>query len=61
MENFGRILAFSMGINYLLLAYQVETNITSVLGWIFGSMLCLAVLMSFVKPKRYPGGRGNNV
>jgi len=61
MENVGRIIAFSMGINYLLLAYQVETNITSVLGYIFGSMLCLAVLMSFVKPKRYPSGRGDNL
>lgn len=61
MENVGRIIAFAMGINYLLLAYQVETNITSVLGYIFGSMLCLAVLMSFVKPKRYPSGRGDNV
>ena len=61
MENFGRIFAFTMGLNYLLLAYQVETNVTSVLGWIFGSLLCLAVLMSFVKPKRYPGGRGDNV
>lgn len=61
MENVGRIIAFAMGINYLLLAYQVETNITSVLGYIFGSMLCLAVLMSFVKPKRYPSGRGDNL
>ena len=52
MENFGRILAFAMGINYMLLAYQVETNVTSVLGWVFGSLLCLAVLMSFVKPQR---------
>lgn len=61
MENVGRIIAFAMGINYLLLAYQVETNITSVLGYVFGSMLCLAVLMSFVKPKRYPSGRGDNL
>jgi hypothetical protein len=61
MENVGRIIAFAMGINYLLLAYQVETNITSVLGYIFGSMLCLAVLMSFVKPKRYPSGRGDKL
>ena len=61
MENFGRILAFAMGVNYFLLAYQVETNVTSVLGWVFGSLLCLAVLMSFANPKRYPGGRGDNV
>ena len=61
MENVGRIIAFAMGINYLLLAYQVETNVTSVLGYVFGSMLCLAVLMSFVKPKRYPSGRGDNL
>jgi len=61
MENFGRILAFAMGLNYILLAYQVETNVTSVLGYVFGSLLCLAVLMSFVKPKRYPSGRGDNV
>jgi hypothetical protein len=61
METFGKILAFAMGLNYLLLAYQVETNVTSVLGWVFGSLLCLAVLMSFVKPKRYPSDRGDNV
>jgi hypothetical protein len=61
MENFGRILAFGMGLNFFLLAYQVPTNVTSVLGWVFGSLLCLAVLMSFVRPKRYPGGRGDNI
>jgi hypothetical protein len=61
MENFGRILAVARGLNFFLLAYQVGTNVTSVLGWVFGSLLCLAVLMSFVKPKRYPGGRGDNV
>jgi len=61
MENFGKILIFAMGITFFLLAYQVPTNVTSVLGWIFGSLLCLAVLMSFVKPKRYPGGRGTNI
>jgi hypothetical protein len=60
METFGKILAFSMGINFFLLAYQVD-NVTSVLGWVFGSLLCLAVLASFVKPKRYPGGRGTNL
>ena len=61
MENFGRILAFSMGLNYILLAYQVETNVTRVLGYVFGSLLCLAVLMSFVKPKRYPSDRGDKL
>lgn len=61
MENFGRILAFGMGLNFFLLAYQVETNVTSVLGYIFGSLLCLAVLMSFVKPKRYPSKHGDNL
>ncbi len=61
MENFGRVLAFGMGLNFFLLAYQVPTNVTSVLGWVFGSLLCLAVLMSFVRPKRYPGGRGDNI
>ena len=61
MENFGRILAFSMGINMLLLAYQVPTNVTGVLGWVFGSLLCLAVLASFVKPKRYPEKHGDRV
>jgi hypothetical protein len=60
METFGRILAFSMGLNFFLLAYQVD-NVTGVFGWIFGSLLCLAVLASFVRPKRYPGGRGNNI
>lgn len=60
METFGRVLAFSMGINFFLLAYQVD-NVTGVFGWIFGSLLCLAVLASFVKPKRYPGGRGTNL
>lgn len=61
MENFGRILAFAMGLNYILLAYQVETNLFSVLGYIFGSLLCLAVLMSFVKPKRYPAEHGDKL
>jgi hypothetical protein len=61
MENFGRILAFSMGINMFLLAYQVPTNVTSVLGWVFGSLLCLAVLGSFVKPRRYPEKHGDRV
>ena len=60
METFGRILAFSMGLNFFLLAYQVD-NLTGVFGWIFGSLLCLAVLASFVKPKRYSEGRGTNI
>jgi hypothetical protein len=61
MENFGRILAFAMGLNMMLLAFQVPTNVTSVLGWVFGVLLCLAVLMSFVRPKRYSGGRGDKL
>ena len=61
METFGKILAFAMGLNFFLLAYQVPTNLTSVLGWVFGSLLCLAVLASFIKAKRYPGGHGNNL
>jgi hypothetical protein len=61
MENFGRILAFAMGLNMMLLAYQVQTNLTTVLGWVFGSLLCLAVLMSFAKPKRYSEPHGDNV
>jgi hypothetical protein len=60
METFGRVLAFSMGLNFFLLAYQVD-NVTGVFGWIFGSLLCMAVLASFVKPKRYPSERGNNL
>ena len=60
METFGRILASSMGLNFFLLAYQVD-NVTGVFGWIFGSLLCMAVLASFVKPKRYPSERGNNL
>jgi hypothetical protein len=60
MENVGKILAFSMGINFMLLAYQVD-NVTGVFGWVFGVILTLAVLASFIKPKRYPGGRGDNV
>jgi hypothetical protein len=60
MEYFGRILAFSMGVNFFLLAYQVD-NVTGVFGWIFGALLCLAVLMSFISPKRYSGRRGTNL
>ena len=60
MEYFGRILAFSMGLNFFLLAYQVD-NVTGVFGWIFGALLCMAVLMSFISPKRYSGGRGTNL
>ena len=59
MENFGRLLAFGMGLNMMLLAYQLPTNVTTVLGWVFGSLLCLAVLTSFAKVKRYPGKRGD--
>jgi len=53
-------MVFAMGINFMLLAYQVPMNVTTVLGWVFGSILCLAVLASFVKAKRYPGEHGNN-
>jgi hypothetical protein len=60
MEYFGRILAFGMGLNFFLLAYQVD-NVTGVFGWIFGALLCLAVLMSFIAPKRYSGRRGTNL
>ena len=60
METFGRVLAFSMGLNFFLLAYQVD-NVTGVFGWIFGVLLCLAVLMSFISPKRYSGRRGTNL
>ena len=61
MDTFGRILAFAMGVNMMLLAYQLQTNVTTVLGWVFGSLLCLAVLMSFAKPKRYPEKHGDRV
>ena len=60
MEYFGRILAFGMGLNFFLLAYQLD-NVTGVFGWIFGALLCLAVLMSFIAPKRYSGRRGTNL
>ncbi len=60
METFGRVLAFGMGVNFFLLAYQVD-NVTGVFGWIFGALLCMAVLMSFIAPKRYSGGRGTNL
>jgi hypothetical protein len=61
MEQFGKVLAFGMGVNYMLLAYQVPTNVTSVLGWVFGSLLCLAVLASFAKVKRYPEKHGDQL
>ena len=60
METFGRVLAFGMGVNFFLLAYQVD-NVTGVLGWIFGALLCLAVLMSFVRPSRYSEKHGDRV
>ena len=60
MEPFGRVLAVGMGVNFFLLAYQVD-NVTGVFGWIFGALLCMAVLMSFITPKRYSGGRGTNL
>lgn len=60
METFGRVLAFGMGVNFFLLAYQVD-NVTGVFGWIFGALLCMAVLASFVRPKRYPEKRGTNL
>ena len=49
METFGRVLTFGMGLNFFLLAYQVD-NVTGVFGWIFGALLCMAVLMSFISP-----------
>jgi hypothetical protein len=61
MQTFGRVLLFAMGLNFMLLAYQVPTNVTSVLGWVFGGLLCLAVLMSFSKVKRYPEKHGDRV
>jgi hypothetical protein len=61
MQSFGRVLLFAMGLNFMLLAYQVPTNVTSVLGWVFGSLLCLAVLMSFAKVKRYSEKHGDRV
>jgi hypothetical protein len=60
MESFGRVLAFAMGITFFLLAYQAET-VTAVLGYIFGSLLVLAVLMSFAKVKRYPSEHGDKL
>lgn len=60
MEPVGRILVFGMGLTFMLLAYQVD-NFTGVLGWIFGGLMTLAVLASFIKPKRYPGRRGDNL
>jgi len=50
-----------MGVTFMLLAYQVPTNVTSVLGWVFGSLLVLAVLASFANLKRYPERRGDNL
>jgi hypothetical protein len=61
MQSFGRVLLFAMGLNFMLLAYQVPTNVTSVLGWVFGCLLCLAVLMSFAKVKRYSEKHGDRV
>ena len=52
METGGKVLVFAMGVTFMLLAYQVPTNVTSVLGWVFGSLLVLAVLASFAKVKR---------
>jgi hypothetical protein len=60
METFGRVLLFGMGLTFMLLAYQVD-NFTGILGWVFGVILSLAVLASFVKVKRYPGKRGDNL
>lgn len=60
MENFGRILAFAMGITFFLLSVQVE-GVIAVFGYVFGSLLVMAVLASFVKPKRYPSSHGDNL
>jgi len=61
METFGKVLAFAMGLNFMLLAYQVPTNVTTVLGWVFGSLLMAAVLLSFIKPTRYSQRRGDKL
>jgi hypothetical protein len=61
MENAGRVIAFAIALNMMLLAYQVPTNLTSVLGWIFGGFLALAVLASFRKPSRYSEKHGDQL
>ena len=40
METGGKILVFAMGVTFMLLAYQVPTNVTSVLGWCLGHCWC---------------------
>jgi hypothetical protein len=46
----GRVLLLSMSVTFFLLAAQAET-VTGVFGYIFGSLLFLAVLISFKTPK----------
>ena len=58
MEMIGRLLILGMSVTFMLLAYQVD-NVTGVFGWVFGTILAMALLASFAKKKGYPGMRGD--
>lgn len=48
----ANLLLLAMSVTYFLLAYQAET-ITGVLGYIFGTLLFLALIMStFTQAKK---------
>ena len=58
MQTTGRILILAMATTFILLAYQT-TGFLSVLGYIFGTILGMALLASFARGTRYSGKRGN--
>lgn len=58
MQTVGRLLILGMSVTFMLLAYQVD-NVTGVFGWVFGTILAMALLASFANRTGYPGKRGN--
>ena len=58
MQTTGRMLILAMATTFILLAYQT-TGFLSVLGYIFGTILGMALLASFARGTRYSGKRGD--
>lgn len=60
MQTVGRILILAMSVTFFLLAYESQT-VLAVAGYVFGSLLALALLASFAKKSRYPEKDGNQL
>jgi hypothetical protein len=58
MEMIGRLLILGMAVTFFLLAYE-STSFMAVAGYVWGSILTLALLASFRTKSRYPEKDGN--